>query len=338
MTVWTTGLPTSLPASEPITTAAENIRSTSIAARGHVEDAQQVLFGLDSEFDTPHTASAEAAFGEVVTPFVVDLDLGVAPVATGLETFASDIDHLRSRFARVRQDVAEHNDRVRPPADDPLRSQYDAQEQSLQREVDTVAGLYDEAAERCENKVREGSPFTVPEYPHANGINFGVGVALTTAEQWFQNNRKHVRVRNGRITIVTQQPIRRSTYRISGAVMSRLGIPDSYVNRYMDVLRTGNGVSIGAWERAVRGVDPTSALGVAFARFPWLKRRFLDAHPQIGTTPVRGRDGAVRGHRATVNGRLTAQDPRGVSPRAWGEDRNRTIRHPSSGRWGTAAK
>lgn len=333
MTVYTTALPDKLPDTGAITTASKEITTQAEKATELVGDAHTEVSGVGAFFDTPDTATVVSAVNDCVKPFTDDITTSIGPVTTGLDTFASDIDSLKARYDRVREDVAEHNDWERPPADDPQRETYDRQERSLTREVATVGRLYDEAVERCEKKVREGTPSSVPGFPVSSTVTFGVGVGLTAAQTWFETNAKYVRMRNGRIIIQVSQPIPRSTHGISTRVMSKLGIPDSYVQKYANLLDPENSrrMSIGDWERAIHDVDPNSHLGKMFAAHPWLKRRLLDAHISVSTqTTPKGK--------VNANGtaRVIAEDPKGVNPRAHGSNRNKTVKHPNAGRWGKA--
>lgn len=335
MTVSTAALPDKLPDTEAITAAAEGITAQAEKAGTLVGNAHTELSGVGGVFDTPDTPTVESAINTLVKPFTDDITTSIGPVTTGLDNFASDIENLRDRYDRVRDDVAEHNDWQRPPADDPHRATYDRQETDLAEEVRTVGNLYDEAVERCEEKVRQGTPSPVPGFPISSGVTFGVGMGLTATETWFKSKVKFVRVRNGRINIQVSQPIPRRGHRISTKVMSKLGMPDSYVNKYANLFdpETGKRMSIADWERAVDTVDPKSALGVLFARSPWLKRRFKDAHIRVERTNLP--KGKVN---ADGSARIIAQDPKGVPPRAHGKNRDKTLKHADSGKWGKAAK
>lgn len=335
MTVSTHALPDQLPDTGAITAAAKDITTQADRAGTLVGDAHTELSGVGSDFNTPDTATVESAMNTLVKPFTDDIKTSIGPVTTGLDTFASDIDNLKARYDRVRDDVSEHNDWQRPPADDPHRDTYDRQETDLATEVQAVGRLYDEAVERCEKKVREGTPSSVPGFPVSAGVTFGVGMGLTATETWFQSKKKFMRVRNGRINLQVSEPIPRTGHKISTKVMSKLGMPDSYVNKYANVFdpETGKRLSVADWEKAVDTVDPKSALGVMFARSPWLKRRFKDAHVSVQRTHLP--NGKVR---ADGTARVIAEDPKGVHPKAHGKNRNKTLKHADAGKWGKAAK
>jgi hypothetical protein len=336
MTVYTSALPARLPDTGAITAAAQGIATRATEANEHVSAAHAELSGVGGFFATPDTPAVTSAMNDVVRPFVADIETSVGPVRTGLDNFASDIDNLRSRYERVGEDVAEHNDWPRPPAGDPHRHAYDVQEANLRAEVGAVGRLYDEAVQRCEVKVNEGSPSPIPGNPVPSGLSFGVGLGLSATQTWFETHAQYVKVRNGRINLQVSQPIPRAGHRISAQVMQKLGIPDSYVTRYLDVFdpHTGRRLSIQDWERAVDGVDPGSPLGRIFEQYPWLERRFMDAH--VAVAPVVATAGARRPPRGDA--RIIAQDPRGISPQVHGENRNRTHPHPDAGRWAQAGK
>lgn len=335
MTVYTDALPEKLPPSGPITDAAQDIRDTATKSTAAVDDAQNQMNGLPTVFDTPDTEVAVSAIRQNIRPMVADITVSIGPVTTGLDTFASDLDSLRQRYDRVREDVAEHNDWVRPSDENPNQAEYDRQERALAREVETVARLYDEAVERCENKVNQGSPLTMPESPIGPAVSFGIGLSLSSIQAWNDSHVKFVKVRNGKINIVTKSPVRRSTLKISGGVMKKLGIPDSYVQRYMKVFdANGKSLSIGDWDRAIRDVDPKSPLGKVFAAHPWLKNRFKQAHARVTVN-----SGNAKG--PVASSRIIAQDGRGIHPSAHGSNRNKTLPHPDAeerGKWGTRAK
>lgn len=335
MTVYTGALPDKLPDTAAITAAADDITTQAEKANTLVGDAQTELSGVGSVFNTPDTATVESAMNTLVKPFTDDITTSIGPVTTGLDNFASDIENLKARYDRVREDVSEHNDWQRPPKGDPHRGTYDQQETDLAAEVQAVGQLYDEAVERCEKKIRQGTPSSVPGFPVSAGVTFGVGMGVTATETWFKSKVKFVRVRNGRINIQVSQPIPRKGHKISTKVMSKLGMPDSYVNKYANLFdpETGKRLSIADWERAVEKVDPKSALGILFARSPWLKRRFENAHVRVEPTNLP--KGKVN---ANGSARVIAEDPKGVPPKAHGKNRNKTLKHTDAGKWGRAAK
>lgn len=335
MTVCTSALPASLPDTGAITAAAQVIASRAAAANEYVDDAHGELSGVGCFFATPDTPKVTAAMADVVKPLAADLETSVGPVKTGLDGFASDIEHLRARYVRLCDDVAEHNHRPRPSMEDPLRHAYDREESVLRAEVRSVRRLYDEAVERCEDRIRSATPSDVPGFPVSPGAMFAVGAALTSRQAWYEANGRFIRVRNGRINLHVAQPIPRHGRTISGLMMRRVGIPTSYVEKYLQTFdpQAGHRVSIGDWRRAVRNVDSRSALGLMFAARPWLRRRFLEAHVHV--TPARARGAAKR---PVGNARIIAQDPKGVDLNAHGKDRNQTLKHPDSAQWSKAAK
>ena len=154
MTVSVTGLPETLPEASTIDAAARDIRSVGTSTDAIRDEIQFGWNALSAVFKSPHQDRVFTAVAKVMGPYVNATASLTDGAAAALEAFADEMTTLRPRFENIRSRAVSHN--AVPFIDQD--AEYWQDNGRVQHEVNSVAGLYDAAVDRCASALRNLNP------------------------------------------------------------------------------------------------------------------------------------------------------------------------------------
>ncbi|WP_102158198.1 hypothetical protein [Zhihengliuella halotolerans] len=298
MTVSTSDLPESWPDAGNITAAAEKVRKIGTSSRTIFDDASTKWSGLSGNgvFESPHQDKVLSAPANTVEPFVMITETATENVASALEDFAETMGHTnKQRYDDVLLVAQAHNNVTFEPGDKP--DGYDTDSTAIQREINAVATLYDNAVQTCARKINGENPL--------RDLPAGVAGAHATykaVKKYLEKagvHSSHFKVRRGQLMFVYNtevNPYRKqfpTSFKINRSILEGLHVPQKYIDRLTGETKAQFRTYNGQFERWLKEAGKRSPLGLILAKYPFLKNtklRFdgMNVRARVPLTPTTG--------------------------------------------------
>lgn len=284
MSVDTSSLPDKLPDTGTIDTRAAAVRKVGTQSKDIRDDVQSDWSGLDAVFESPHQDKVFSAVTTVMSPYIDAVGTVTDDTATALEDFSSAISNLKSRYDAVKEQASTHN----ALEGDDRPDDYWTANGEIQREINAVAGLYDDAVKTCADKISKLNPLfgdaaktagTVNGYSgHAKNALEALGLTVSSLE--FRNGKLFFKFNSDANDFKAKGMPGR--FSIKEGTLRKLGVPNSYIERLAESQKaTGpERVSKNAGTAMLHNLDPKTPLGALVAKYPWLKNTKFSVHGQ----------------------------------------------------------
>ncbi|MBG6084940.1 hypothetical protein [Zhihengliuella flava] len=299
MTVSTTNLPESWPDAEAINNAAEKVRKVGTRSREIYDDVATTWSGLSGAgvFESPHQAQVLAAPTSSVEPFILITETSTENVAKALEDFGEAMGpDNKQRYDDVLIVAQAHNN-ISFSSEEDKPENYHSDQVAIQREIDQVATLYDEAVQDCARAINQENPM--------RDLPAGVAGAHATYKNVTKYLKKagvhsaNFKVRRGQLLFVYNtevNPYRKqfpTSFKINRKILEGLHVPQSYIDRLTGEFKGKHKTSYGQFERWLEKAGKRTPLGLLLAKYPHLKRtriKFdgMNIRARAAVTPTTG--------------------------------------------------
>ncbi|WP_372698989.1 hypothetical protein [Arthrobacter sp. JSM 101049] len=218
----------------------------------------------------------------VMSPYVDAVGTVTDDTATALEDFSSAISNLKGRYDAVKEQASQHN--ALEGEDRP--DDYWTTNGEIQREINAVSRLYDDAVETCADKISKLNPLVADLTKPAGTVNglsghtknalASLGLAGSSLEF---RDRKIFFTYNSEANLFKEKS-NPGRFSIQERTLKRLGVPNSYIERLADSQKATDPerVSKNAGKEMLHRLDSKSPLGALAAKYPWLKNTKYSVH------------------------------------------------------------